>query len=146
MLIQRKSGFSNFMIRLSISLMDIFHIMTVRMRTLSWAIISHSCYELSNIKTSNLYWILNLILLCIIIFTRRFLNTKSNSPILDRALIWMIVIRSAWFFVELFFLPQTLTYRNVEIIPFSLIFYTGIYVWRRGYRPARFFVIGYGVL
>jgi len=81
-----------------------------------------------------------------LIFTRRFLNTRSNSPVLDKALIWMIVIRSAWFFVELFFLPQTLTYRNVEIIPFSLIFYTGIYVWRRGYRPARFFVIGYGVL
>ena len=89
---------------------------------------------------------LYLVVLWSLIFTKRFLNTKSNSLTLDRALTWMIIIRSTWFFIEVFFLPQTLTYRNVEIIPFSLIFYTGIYVWRRGYRPARFFVIGYGVL
>src|SRR5688572_19549493 len=81
-----------------------------------------------------------------LIFTRRFLRTKANQPFLDRALKWMIVARSVWFFIEIFFLPQLLTYRNVEIIPLSLIFYTAIKVWRRGYRPARFFVIAYGIL
>lgn len=81
-----------------------------------------------------------------LIFTRRFLNTKANSPALDRALRWMIMARTAWFAVELFFLSELLTYRNIEIIPLSLIFYTGIKVWNRGYRPARFFVIAYGIL
>lgn len=81
-----------------------------------------------------------------LIFTRRFLSTRANTPRLDRALKWMIIARSAWFVVELFFLPQMLTYRNIEIIPLSLIFYTGIKVWNRGYRPARFFVIAYGIL
>jgi len=81
-----------------------------------------------------------------LIFTRRFLRTKASQPKLDKALKWMIIIRSAWFFIEVFFLPQLLTYRNIEIIPLSLIFYTGIKVWRRGYRPARFFVIAYGIL
>ncbi|HLZ16188.1 MAG TPA: 7TM diverse intracellular signaling domain-containing protein, partial [Cyclobacteriaceae bacterium] len=32
------------------------------------------------------------------------------------------------------------------IIPLSLIFFTAITVWRDGYRPARFFVIAYGLL
>jgi two-component system, sensor histidine kinase LadS len=81
-----------------------------------------------------------------LIFTRRFLRTKAIAPSLDRLFTFMIIVRSAWFLVALFFLPEYLPYRVQDIIPLSLIFYTGIYVWRMGYRPARFFVIAYGVL
>lgn len=81
-----------------------------------------------------------------LVFTRRFLRVQSAMPQLDKYLRWMIVARSVWFVIELFFFPQLLTYRNVEIIPLSLIFYAGIRVWRQGYRPARFFVIAYGIL
>jgi len=86
------------------------------------------------------------LILWALVFTRRFLSTKANSPFLDKALQWMIIVRSTLFITELFFFPQFLTYRNLEIIPLSLIFYTGIKVWKGGYRPARFFVIAYGVL
>ena len=81
-----------------------------------------------------------------LIFTRRFLNTKANAPFLDKALVGMIIARSVWFIVELFFFSDLLSYRNIEIIPLSLIFYSAIRVWNKGYRPARFFVIAYGVL
>jgi hypothetical protein len=81
-----------------------------------------------------------------LVFTRRFLSTRGNAPTQDVALKWMIIARSALFLTELFFFPQYLAYRNIEIIPLSLIFYTGISAWRRGYRPARFFIIAYGVL
>lgn len=81
-----------------------------------------------------------------LIFTRRFLSTKANSPKLDKLLRLMIIGRSALFVIEFFFYPELLPYRNIEIIPLSLIFYTGISAWRRGYRPARFFVIAYGIL
>jgi hypothetical protein len=81
-----------------------------------------------------------------LIFTRRFLRTKAIAPSLDRLFTFMIIARSAWFLVALIFLPEYLPYRVQDIIPLSLIFYTGIYVWRMGYRPARFFVIAYGVL
>lgn len=81
-----------------------------------------------------------------LIFTRRFLSTRGNAPQLDKALKWMIVARSAFFIAEVFLFPQLLTLRNIEIIPLSLIFYTAITVWNRGYRPARFFVIAYGIL
>jgi hypothetical protein len=81
-----------------------------------------------------------------LIFTRRFLSTRGNSPRFDMALRWMIVGRTVLFLIELFFFPKLLAYRNIEIIPLSLIFYTGISAWRRGYRPARFFVIAYGIL
>jgi hypothetical protein len=81
-----------------------------------------------------------------LIFTRRFLRTKANAPVLDQILFWMIIGRSVFFLTEIFFLPHLLTYRNIEIIPLSLIFYAAITVWNRGYRPARFFVMAYGIL
>ncbi|MGC4021298.1 MAG: 7TM diverse intracellular signaling domain-containing protein [Cyclobacteriaceae bacterium] len=81
-----------------------------------------------------------------LIFTRRFLGTRANAPKLDRALKIMIVARSVWFVISLLVYRQLLTFRTLEIIPLSLIFFTAITVWRGGYRPARFFVIAYGVL
>lgn len=89
---------------------------------------------------------LYLVILWALVFTRKFLSTHANSPSLDKVLRWMILARTFLFVVEFLFFPQFFTYRIIEIIPLSLIFYTGIKVWSRGYRPARFFVIAYGVL
>jgi hypothetical protein len=81
-----------------------------------------------------------------LIFTRRFLNTQATASLLDKALQAMIVARSIQFVIEIFFFPNLLIYRNHDIIPLSLIFYTAIQVWRNGYKPARFFVIAWGIL
>lgn len=86
------------------------------------------------------------LILWALVFTRRFLSTRANASRLDKALQWMIVARTMLFLVALFLYPKLFTYRNIEIIPLSLIFYTGIIVWYKGYRPARFFVIAYGIL
>lgn len=81
-----------------------------------------------------------------LIFTRRFLRTRTITPSLDRAFVVLIILRTIWFMTALIFFPQHLPYRVMDIIPLSLIFLTGITVLRRGYRPARFFVTAYGVL
>ncbi len=81
-----------------------------------------------------------------LVFTRRFLSARANAPKLDRALKLMIILRSIWFVISLLVYPKMLTFRTLEIIPLSLIFFTAITVWREGYRPARFFVIAYGIL
>ncbi len=86
------------------------------------------------------------VILSSLIFTRRFLRTQSITPSLDRWFTGMIVVRTLWFVIALFFFPEYLPYRVPDIIPLSLIFYTGIQVLRKGYRPARFFVAAYGVL
>ncbi len=86
------------------------------------------------------------VILWALIFTRRFLSTRANAPLLDKALKVMIVYRSAVFLIELFFYPEFFAFRAIEIVPLSLIFYTGMKVWMQGYRPARFFVIAYGLL
>ncbi len=81
-----------------------------------------------------------------LVFTRRFLRTRTIAPALDRVFVALIILRSLWFLIALIFFPQHLPYRATDIIPLSLIFVTGIVVWRRGYHPARFFVAAYGVL
>ncbi|CAN5477862.1 hypothetical protein BH10BAC4_BH10BAC4_21450 [soil metagenome] len=86
------------------------------------------------------------VILWALIFTRRFLSTRAKSPQMDRVLKIVIVVRSAVFLFELLFYPEFFEYRIIEIIPLSLIFYIGMKIWLRGYRPARFFVIAYGLL
>lgn len=81
-----------------------------------------------------------------LVFTRRFLSTRAKVPRLDRALKAMIVVRTLMFLFEFFFYPEFFAFRFIEIFPLSLIFYTGMLVWSRGYRPARYFVIAYGLL
>lgn len=89
---------------------------------------------------------LYLVILWALIFTRRFLSTRSKAPTLDLALRSMIVIRSLVFLFEFFFYPEFFAFRFIEIFPLALILYSGIYILKRGYRPARYFVIAYGLL
>lgn len=86
------------------------------------------------------------VILWALIFTRRFLSTQARSPYLDKWLKAMIAVRTFVFLVELFFFPEFFAFRVIEIIPLSLVFYTGLRIWMGGYRPARFFVIAYGLL
>ncbi|HEU5290089.1 MAG TPA: 7TM diverse intracellular signaling domain-containing protein [Cyclobacteriaceae bacterium] len=86
------------------------------------------------------------LILWALIFTRRFLSTTANASMLDKVLKWTILARTLLFVFTLAFYPALFSYRNIEIIPLSMIFFTGIVVWYRGYRPARFFVIAYGIL
>jgi hypothetical protein len=86
------------------------------------------------------------VILWALVFTRRFLSTRAKSPRLDRLLRVAIVLRSVLFLVEFLFFPEFFEYRMVEILPLGLIFFTGVKIWMRGYRPARFFVIAYGLL
>ena len=50
------------------------------------------------------------------------------------------------FVYTLLFRHEWFEHRNIEILPLTLIFYTSIYVWKKGFQPARFFVLAYGIL
>jgi two-component system, sensor histidine kinase LadS len=86
------------------------------------------------------------VILWALVFTRRFLSTRANAPRLDKILKWIIVARSALFLTAMIVEEQLFGYRIIDIIPLMVIFYTGVRVWYNGYRPARFFVIAYGIL
>ena len=80
------------------------------------------------------------------IFSIHFLNTKIRAPKLHKMIMTILVARSALFIYALFFDPTLFRFRNIEIILLSLIFISSIFVFRRGYKPARFFVVAYGIL
>ncbi len=81
-----------------------------------------------------------------LVFSRSFLKTKFNAPILDKVLVFLIVFRSILFVLDLWLFDILFNYTFIEVIPFGVIFYTSLRVWYKGYKPARFFVIAYGIL
>lgn len=81
-----------------------------------------------------------------LLFTRTLLFTRRKAPKLDRFIVRVIVLRTAFFLFCLFFKTEWFKYKFIELIPLAVAFYSGIYIYRTGYRPARFFVLGYAFL
>jgi ABC-type multidrug transport system fused ATPase/permease subunit len=81
-----------------------------------------------------------------LLFTRKLLYVHSRAPLLDKVILGIIAARIALFFAALLFNRSWFNYKFIEMIPLAVAFYTGIYIWLRGYRPARFFVLAYSFL
>jgi hypothetical protein len=81
-----------------------------------------------------------------LLFTRQLLHVKTKAPKLNRLINRLIQLRIAFFLFCLLFNQNLFNYKFIEFIPLSLAFYTGIYIYRRGYQAARFFVLGYAFL
>jgi hypothetical protein len=79
------------------------------------------------------------------LFTLNFLYLKTKAPLLYKLIIGIMVLRSL-FFICCLFDQQLFIYKIIEFGPLLVAFYAGVYVLRRGFRPARFFVIGYSFL
>ena len=81
-----------------------------------------------------------------LLFTQSLLYVKGKARRLNK-LIWaVIVLRSVFFLVCLIFNRSWFTYKIVELVPLLLAFITGCRILYQGYRPARFFVVGYSFL
>ena len=81
-----------------------------------------------------------------LLFAQSLLNLKENAPKLNKLLWGVIVLRSLFFLMCLLVNKNWFSFKIIEFVPLSLAFVTGCYVLYKGYRPARFFVIGYSFL
>jgi hypothetical protein len=81
-----------------------------------------------------------------LLFTRELLLVKSKAPRLNKLILYIIGIRTALFLYSLLIDRSLFTYKFIEFIPLAVAFCTGIYIYRSGYKPARFFVLGYSFL
>ncbi|HEV7382151.1 MAG TPA: 7TM diverse intracellular signaling domain-containing protein [Dyadobacter sp.] len=79
-------------------------------------------------------------------FTRALLYTRRKAPQLDRFIVLVMLARTVFFVVCLVFNKDWFSYKFLELVPLAVAFYSGIYIYRQGYRPARFFVLGYAFL
>ncbi len=81
-----------------------------------------------------------------LLFTVKLLYVKSKAPRLYKLILWVIALRTIFLFLCLFVNRNWFSFKFVEAILLLLGFYTGYHIWKRGYRPARFYVLGYSFL
>ncbi len=81
-----------------------------------------------------------------LLFSRDFLHVKRISVKLDRIILSVVYIRIAFLLISIYFFPVLLTYKFLDFIPLAVAFYSGLYILKKGYTPARFFVVGYSFL
>lgn len=81
-----------------------------------------------------------------LLFTRELLFVKAKAPKLNKLILGVITFRLA-FFIYCYLFDQTLfSYKFIDALPLFVAFFTGIYIYKNGYLPARFFVLGYSFL
>lgn len=83
---------------------------------------------------------------CSLLFTREFLQLPVKAPVLNRLVLWLLVFRTVFFLACAFINHHWFVYKFIDAIPLLVAFYSGIYVLRKGYHSARFFVAGYSFL
>jgi len=81
-----------------------------------------------------------------ILFAQTLLSVRTKAPKLNKLLMWIIAARSAFFLACLLFNKDWFSFKIIEIVPLTVAYVTGCYILFKGYRPARFFVIGYTFL
>ncbi|MBV7530637.1 7TM diverse intracellular signaling domain-containing protein [Chitinophaga sp. sic0106] len=81
-----------------------------------------------------------------LIFARTLLRVKRQSPVLYKVINWIIVVRSGYFFICLFARKEWFIYKFLDFIPLFAVFISGLITWYKGFKPARFFVLGYALL
>lgn len=81
-----------------------------------------------------------------LLFTRELLFVKAKAPKLNQLIIGVIIARSVFFLYCFLFDQELFSYKFLEFVPLTVAFFTGIYIFKKGYQPARFFVLGYSFL
>ena len=81
-----------------------------------------------------------------ILFAQSLLNLKVNAPRLNKVIKWVIIFRCIYFLACITINLAWFNYKIIEFLPLCISFYAGCYVLVKGYKPARFFVIGYTFL
>ncbi len=97
------------------------------------------------IVTDNFFYILNIniIFMLIFLFSKEFLNLKKNFPSINRLINYVMI------FVLLCFVYSIVTeHYSIFDLPYSLVLspliMIGYLVYRQGFEPAKYYVIGWG--
>jgi two-component system, sensor histidine kinase LadS len=80
-----------------------------------------------------------------VLFTMRFLRTKEYAAVMHRILIGLMCITTVIFLIG-FFKPHlsTILIQVCGTLLSTISLITGFLVWRAGYKPARYYLLGFG--
>ena len=87
----------------------------------------------------------NTALIFVILFTRNFLNTKQYLPRLDRGFSVLAIVSGGAILLIPFVWSINMIFNILIFTIFPLLILSGILVWKKGYKPARFYVASWTV-
>jgi hypothetical protein len=86
------------------------------------------------------------IILWALVYTRSFLITRIYNHFFNEILLITIRVRVAIFLLAISFFPSLLNLLWLDFIPLFICYMAGIFSLRRGYKPARYYVLGFSLL
>jgi hypothetical protein len=79
-----------------------------------------------------------------LLYSRWFLNTKTNSPKTDSIIRGLVVFICGLLALVMVFKPANLSYMIIAAnIPFLIVYLTAFKIYRNGFKPARFFLMAF---
>ncbi|MFL5730216.1 MAG: 7TM diverse intracellular signaling domain-containing protein [Cytophagaceae bacterium] len=84
-----------------------------------------------------------LLLFTFMIYSREFLQLKNLFPLYNRLMIGVTVFYFVYYTLSLTFFSSDLYFRGVYVLPFITVYFVALGCFFKGYKPARFFIIGY---
>jgi hypothetical protein len=79
------------------------------------------------------------------IYSKNFLEMKRNVPLMDKLLNWMIFAYILFFILDNFILHLNWEF-PLYIIPFLVIYIASILCLKKGFRQARYYIVGYSFM
>jgi hypothetical protein len=79
------------------------------------------------------------------VYSNSFLKMKENVPSLYTWINLFFIGYTLFYFADIFFLKINIGYHTF-MIPFILIYIMSIVCWKKGYKPARFYIVGYSFI
>lgn len=86
------------------------------------------------------------LLVSFVLYSRQFLQLKSLLPLHDKIILASTGIFLFYYGLHLSVLSEKFYFRGLYLIPFILIYISGIISFLNGYKPARFFIFGYTII
>ena len=87
-----------------------------------------------------------LMVLFSLLFTQAFLHTRHRAPKVHRGLNAIIVLRTGYFWLGLFWFPRWLDHQWIDVVPLLASLLTAAHLFRQQYQPARLFLLAYVIL
>ncbi len=81
-----------------------------------------------------------------LVFAGSLLNLRREHPRLRTLLISAFLFRTIYLALSLTVAPHWFYNRFIEVVPLGAAFFAGLYCLAKGYRPARFMVVGHAIL
>lgn len=96
-------------------------------------------------KFASAVWITGISIFALL-FAADLLQLKTKNLKIYRLIKITVFLRIGYLIICLLFYQPGLSYTFIEILPLLLAFYAGVEVWRKGYKPARLFILAYTFL